>query len=100
MVGLEEPPQGADLAVEVVSPGEENRERDIETKRTEYARAGIQEYWIVDPATDTISVLVLERGNYVEQGVYRAGAKAPSILLPGFEVDVSEVFLEGKRPLQ
>ncbi|HUG90229.1 MAG TPA: Uma2 family endonuclease, partial [Planctomycetaceae bacterium] len=42
-------PHGADLVAEVVSPGDENRERDLVTKPDEYAQAGIQEYWIVDP---------------------------------------------------
>src|SRR5262245_19220943 len=39
-------PDGADLVMEVVSEGIENRERDLETKRRDYARAGIAEYWI------------------------------------------------------
>jgi Uma2 family endonuclease len=100
MVGLLEPPRGADLAVEVVSPGEENRQRDVETKRAEYARAGIEEYWIVDPATETITLLVLQGNTYREQGSYRSGSKVPSILFPGFEIDVERVFLEGKRPVR
>ena len=51
------PPEGADLAMEIVSEGEENRKRDLETKRSEYARAGIPEYWIVDPQEHCITVL-------------------------------------------
>ena len=39
--------EGADLVMEVVSG--DDRRRDLETKRLEYARAGIPEYWIVDP---------------------------------------------------
>jgi Uma2 family endonuclease len=49
-------PDGADLVAEVVSPGDENRERDLVTKPAEYARAGIQEYWIVDPEFSTTRV--------------------------------------------
>jgi Uma2 family endonuclease len=101
VVSLDEPPNGADLAMEVVSPGEENRDRDIKVKRAEYARAGIQEYWIVDRESETITVLVLEAGGtYREHGVCRAGSRASSVLLPGFEVAVAEVFLEGRRPVQ
>src|SRR6266550_1597590 len=40
---------GADLVIEVVSDDEEGRRRDLFTKRREYARAGIPEYWLVDP---------------------------------------------------
>jgi Uma2 family endonuclease len=88
------PPQGADLAVEVVSPGEKNRERDLETKPTEYARAGIQEYWIVDPETETIHLLVLEGSAYRHQP-HRPGSKVASTVLAGFEVDVAQVFAAG-----
>src|SRR5437867_6466151 len=35
-------PNGADLVIEVVSEGKENRDRDFITKRAEYAAAGIQ----------------------------------------------------------
>ena len=43
----------------MVSDGEENRKRDLVTKREEYAQASIPEYWIVDPALKTITVLQL-----------------------------------------
>jgi Uma2 family endonuclease len=41
--------EGADLVMEVVSSHDEDRRRDLVVKREEYARAGIAEYWIVDP---------------------------------------------------
>jgi Uma2 family endonuclease len=50
---------GADLVMEVVSDDPEDRRRDLETKRREYARAGIPEYWIVDPREGRILVLRL-----------------------------------------
>jgi Uma2 family endonuclease len=79
----------ADLVVEIVS--EENRAHDIETKRAEYAQAGIPEYWIVDPEEETITVLVLKprRKSYVEHGVFAKGTRATSKVLPGFAVDVT-----------
>jgi hypothetical protein len=62
---------GADLVIEVVSP--DDPQRDLVTKRSEYAQAGIPEYWIVDPQTETITVLRLEDARYVEHGVFRPG---------------------------
>jgi Uma2 family endonuclease len=79
--------QGADLVIEVVSP--DDPERDLERKPEEYARAGIPEYWIVNPLVGTITVLKLEGGRYVAHGEFRKGEKALSALLAGFEVDVS-----------
>jgi len=89
------PPEGADLAIEIVSPGAENRERDLQTKRREYAKAKIPEYWIVDPETEQITVLVLNGKAYKIHGVFQRGDQATSKLLPGFSVDVAAVFDAG-----
>ncbi len=81
---------GADLVVEIVSP--DNPNRDLVEKRRDYAEANIPEYWIVDPRSETIVVLRLEDGAYVEHGVFGRGARATSALLEGFAVDVDAVF--------
>ncbi|MBV5332228.1 Uma2 family endonuclease, partial [bacterium] len=49
--------QGADLVMEVMSTDDPKRDR--ETKRREYAIAGIPEYWLVDPTRQTITVFIL-----------------------------------------
>lgn len=81
---------GADLVVEVVSP--DKPERDLVTKRADYAEAGIPEYWIVNPLDDTITVLVLSDQHYAEHGIFTRGMQASSVLLDGFGVDVAMVF--------
>jgi Uma2 family endonuclease len=81
---------GADLVVEVVSP--DDPDRDLVEKRRDYAEANIPEYWIVDPRSETIVVLRLRDGAYVEHGVFGRGARATSALLAGFAVDVDAVF--------
>lgn len=81
-------PTHIDLALEIVSPGSEARTRDYEHKRRDYARAGIAEYWIVDPQEDQVTVLVLQDKIYVEHGVFRPGDEATSVLLPGLCIDV------------
>ncbi len=80
----------ADLVMEVVS--DEYRQRDLETKRFEYAQAAIPEYWIVDPMKKEITVLTLAGDHYEVVGVFESGSRAISVLLAGFGVDVSEVF--------
>lgn len=82
--------EGADLVMEVVS--EDNREHDLVTKRREYAEAGIPEYWIVDPAEQTITVLFLTGDTYAVAGSFCPGQEASSRLLAGFAVDVQAVF--------
>ena len=81
---------GADLVVEVVSPDDPHR--DLVEKRADYAEGGVPEYWIADPRGETITVLALEGGAYVEHGVFGRGDTATSPLLEGFAADVSAVF--------
>jgi len=83
---------GADLVMEVVS--EDDPARDLIHKRSDYAAAGIPEYWIVDPRDRSVTVLSLDPATsaYAEAGRYVGEQLAVSILIPGFEVNVREVF--------
>ena len=81
---------GADLVVEVVSP--DRPARDFVDKRFDYAEARISEYWIVDPRTETITVLKLDGARYQEHGAFGRGEMAASALLEGFFADVDAVF--------
>lgn len=89
-------PEGADLVMEVVSEGQENRERDLVAKPADYAKAGIQEYWIVDPENKSIKILVLDQGGYRVHGEFGLNDTATSVLLPGFEVKVADAFAAGE----
>lgn len=71
----------ADLVVEVVTP--ESLKRDREEKFAEYQRAGIPEYWILDPDTQQADFYQLDtaQGIYLRinpdaQGSYHSGAVA------------------------
>jgi len=92
-------PDGADLVMEVVSPGPQNRERDLDVKGLEYARAGIAEYWIVDPELHTITVLRLDGETYQVAGEYNGSQSATSVLLPGFAVSVQATFQAGEAEM-
>jgi len=81
---------GADLALEVVS--EDKPERDLVDKRGDYAEAQVPEYWIVNPQTETITVLRLRGDAYEEAGIYHRGQSATSVLRPEFSVMVAAVF--------
>lgn len=92
------PSDGADLVMEVVSESAADRQRDYEQKRRDYAAAGIPEYWIVDPETETITVLTLPSGasEYAVRGEFRPGDTASSKLLEDFTVDVAACFAAAK----
>ncbi|MGH9890945.1 MAG: Uma2 family endonuclease [bacterium] len=86
---------GADLVMEVMSPDDPKRDKD--TKRQEYARAGIPEYWLVDVVEGTVTVFRLQADaeQYAVHGVFRAGERAESPALVGFGIEVQELFAAG-----
>ena len=78
------------LVAEVVSEGD--RERDLVTKRREYAQAGIEHYWILDPARRTVLTLVLRGDAYVVAGEFSGNDTLTSELFPGLEVSLCRLF--------
>ena len=79
-----------DLAVEVLSPS--TRRRDREVKRQKYARCGVREFWLVDPAARTVEILTREAGRFVTHGVFSEGASLSSPVLGGVTMAVGEIF--------
>ena len=79
-----------DLVIEVLSPS--NRGRDALTKRSLYARAGVREYWLVDPEAHTLEILTLDRDALHRVAVW-SGAETPaSPLLGPLPVTAAEIF--------
>lgn len=80
------------LVIEVVSPGQKNRDRDYRYKRTEYAAREIAEYWIVDPETKQVTVCQWVNGLY-EDIVYVESARIQSAIVPNFALTPTEIFV-------
>ena len=89
---IEAPPG---IVVEVLST---DRNRDLVRKRQIYAEAGVQEYWPIDPSTDTVTQLELRDGEYVERTVLGADDVLATPLLPGLSVPLSAIFRHRQRP--
>jgi Uma2 family endonuclease len=89
-ITLEMPPPR--FVLEVVSPGQANRDRDYVRKRAQYAAVGIPEYVIVDPETQTVTVLVLEQGNYQEAGCYQGEQRVLSPTFPDLNLTADQIF--------
>ena len=79
------------LVVEVVSPGQTNRERDYRYKHTEYAGRGITEYWIVDPESRQVTLCLWVNGQY-EDRAYSGVEVLQSTVVPGFGLTVAQIF--------
>jgi Uma2 family endonuclease len=77
--------------VEILSS---NRSHDMVTKLNLYQKAGVLEYWIVDPGAEDaekfVSVLELSNGFYLYHA-YGAEKEIPLISVPGCTIDFSRV---------
>jgi Uma2 family endonuclease len=85
---------GADLVVEVIS--QSNRAHDLDTKRSEYAAAGIPEYWLIDPEEKQVRVLALRGSEYASVDEIGIGGIARSQVLAGFSIDVADLFAQAE----
>lgn len=78
-----------DLAIEVISPTTERRDR-VE-KRILYAQSGVREYWLVDLRRREITVHVREgEGQFGPGRVYRDRDPLVSQVLPGLTAQVAD----------
>lgn len=76
-----------DWLIEIVSAS--NSKHDYNTKLMQYQRAGVREYWIVDPFERKISVMNFENASLTEQYSYEQ--EVPSGVLDGFSVRFAEL---------
>jgi Uma2 family endonuclease len=81
-----------DLVGEILSPGSQNRQRDLSAKRKLYGKYGVQEYWIVDSENQEIIVLRLQGETLEDSATFTSEDKLTSPLLPGLALLVSAVF--------
>jgi len=76
------------LVIEVVSPGQGRR--DYEEKPPDYLKAGIEEYWIVDPEAATVTVLRRGKSRW-QRRVYNVGDSFETECLPRLTVEVAAI---------
>jgi Uma2 family endonuclease len=87
--------QGAPaLVIEVLSEG--TRKRDEQIKRRLFERAGVREYWLLDPELDLIKVFRRDEGGRLPRTAELSVEEASTLttpLLPGFSVDLTRLFV-------
>lgn len=75
------------IVIEIVSQRQRDRQRDYEIKRDEYLRAGIREYWVIDRFERQLSVSAASQTR-----TYSSNDSYQTELLPGFELNLAELF--------
>ena len=81
-----------DLVVEILSPSTQRHDRLV--KLDLYQRAGVREYWIVDPDSRTVQVFLLDCGSVLPHEVYGQDAVAKVNVLDGCFIELAKVFKE------
>ncbi|MDN5861256.1 MAG: Uma2 family endonuclease, partial [Pseudonocardia sp.] len=86
-----------DLAIEVLSPS--TRTVDMIRKRTDYARVGVRELWLIDPEEPAAFVLrapdpAMEPAEFVLVEELAADGELTSPMLPGLAVRLGDVVPE------
>lgn len=81
-----------DLIVEILSPG--NNKKELQLKYEVYEASGVNEYWVVHPDERTLLIYTLEAGKYRPSRLFTFGDRVRSQAIPGFELDLDEVFGE------
>jgi len=79
-----------DLVVEILSPS--NFREDREFKRRAYARAGVEEMWIVDPLAHAIELHPLAQGENAAVTVVREPEPFAPAIFPGLQIDTAKLF--------
>ena len=83
--------QGApDLVIEILS--DSSRRRDETLKREIYERAGVLEYWLVDPKCRSVRVYRRAGAGFLAPQDFSVRNVLATPLLPGLEIPVREVF--------
>ncbi len=81
-----------DMVVEILSPSTQRHDRLV--KLDLYQRAGVREYWIVNPEDQTVQVFTLSNGLLLPHEVYDRGSVAKVNVLDGCFIELSKVFPE------
>lgn len=74
-----------DLVVEVISP--DSRQYDSITKKDDYERCGVTEYWLIDPLESKMTFYVRQGEKFVDAAP--VGDTFASSAIPGFTLDLN-----------
>jgi|SRR4030095_16869298 Uma2 family endonuclease len=80
------------LVIEILSPGNVNRARDLEAKRGLYAKYGVEEYWVVDSENHSVMILRLKEKTLELFSTLRDKEQITSPALPQLSIEVGALF--------
>ena len=80
-----------DLVVEILSPS--NTAIEMDQKLKLYQKAGVREYWVIDPENKGLTIYCFEK-DVVALKIYKNTGKVKVAILPGLRISLEQVFAE------
>jgi Uma2 family endonuclease len=80
-----------DLIIEILSPG--NTEKEMNIKFDLYEEAGVLEYWMVSPEEKSVLVYVLQNEKYIGLKPFSESQIIRSTIFPEIEIELKKVFI-------
>ena len=78
-----------DLVIEIISPS--NTHSDLFLKFQYYLKAGVREYWVIDPEQKKVQVHIYENDHYIST-MYEDNASVPVTVLSGFTITLDDLW--------
>lgn len=80
-----------DLVIEIISPSNVFTDRNV--KKKTYQRIGVKEYWIVDPANQTLEIYLCHQADPDVPHLFLvAEGKVSSTVIPSLDFDLKTIF--------
>lgn len=79
-----------DLVIEILSKG--NNKKELQNKYEVYEESGVKEYWIIYPEQQSLLIYTLVNNHYQPSRLLTRGDKITTPILPGFVLDLDNVF--------
>lgn len=79
-----------DMIIEILSPSSVKLDRW--QKYLLYEKAGVKEYWIVDPINESVEVHLKEGAEFKLDGVFTKNDTVSVNILVGFDIELKQVF--------
>jgi Uma2 family endonuclease len=81
-----------DLVIEVLSPSTARNDRLI--KFNSYEKAGVKEYWIVDPYNMSVEIYMLDGVSFKQTAIFGKDDLLTVGIFPEFQIDLTNIFKE------
>jgi Uma2 family endonuclease len=85
------------MVVEVVSPTRKQRDRDYINKLAQYEAIAIEEYWIIDPEQQLVTVFLLQESGYEKLGEFRGEDEVRCQSFPALVLTAGQILNVGSH---